>query len=101
MSSNNAHLIVCLYLKNCVRCKLFFPLLSTLQLSRDKHTLEDKLQDMQQALDSEENKSKQEHRQRLKLESSIQDLDEKFDRESKVCCQRVKQMKLCKMKRRS
>ena len=68
----------------------FFSLLSTLQLSRDKHTLEDKLQDMQQALDSEENKSKQEHRQRLKLESNIQDLDEKFDRESKVCCWRVK-----------
>ena len=54
------------------------------QLTRDKRTLEDKLQDMQQALDSEENKSKQEHRQRLKLESNIQDLDEKLDRESKV-----------------
>jgi len=35
-------------------------------------------------LESEENKSKQEHRQRLKLESNIQDLDEKLDRESKV-----------------
>ena len=74
----------------CIRWKLFFPLLSTLQLSRDKHTLEDKLQDMQQALDSEENKCKQEHRQRLKLESNIQDLDEKLDRESKVCGWRVK-----------
>ena len=40
---------------------------------------------MQQALEGEENKGKQEHRQRLKLESSIQELDEKFDRESKVC----------------
>ena len=60
------------------------PQSSFLQLSRDKRTLEDKLQDTQQALEGEENKSKQEHRQRLKLESNIQDLDEKLDRESKV-----------------
>ena len=46
--------------------------------------MEEKLAESQQALEAEESKAKQEHRQRLKLESHIQDLDEKFDRESKV-----------------
>ena len=32
----------------------------------------------------EENKSKQEHRQRVKLESSLQDVEEKLDRETNV-----------------
>ena len=54
------------------------------QLSRDKKTLEDKLLEVQQALELEENKAKQEHRQRLKLESLIQELEEKLDRESNV-----------------
>ena len=54
------------------------------QLSRDKKTLEEKLHETQQALESEENKAKQEHRQRLKLESNIQDLDEKLHRETNV-----------------
>jgi septal ring factor EnvC (AmiA/AmiB activator) len=55
-----------------------------LQLSRDKKTLEEKLQETQTALETEENKAKQEHRQRLKLESHIQDLDEKLHRETNV-----------------
>lgn len=55
-----------------------------LKLSRDKKTLEEKLQETQTALETEENKSKQEHRQRLKLESHIQDLDEKLHRETNV-----------------
>ena len=55
-----------------------------LQLSRDKKTLEEKLQETQTALETEENKAKQEHRQRLKLESNIQDLDEKLHRETNV-----------------
>ena len=54
------------------------------QLSRDKKTLEEKLHETQTALETEENKAKQEHRQRLKLESHIQDLDEKLDRETNV-----------------
>lgn len=54
------------------------------QLSRDKKTLEEKLHETQTALETEENKAKQEHRQRLKLESQIQDLDEKLDRETNV-----------------
>ena len=54
------------------------------QLSRDKKTLEEKLQETQTALETEENKAKQEHRQRLKLESHIQDLDEKLHRETNV-----------------
>ena len=54
------------------------------QLSRDKKSLEDKLQETQSALEGEENKSKSEHRSRLKLESGLQDTEEKLDRESKV-----------------
>ena len=54
------------------------------QLSRDKKTLEEKLHETQTALETEENKAKQEHRQRLKLESNIQDLDEKLHRETNV-----------------
>ncbi len=54
------------------------------QLSRAKKTLEEKLQETQTALETEENKAKQEHRQRLKLESHIQDLDEKLHRETNV-----------------
>lgn len=63
---------------------LTFEYSSRQQLSRDKKTLEEKLQETQTALETEENKSKQEHRQRLKLESHIQDLDEKLDRETNV-----------------
>ena len=37
-----------------------------------------------QALESEEGKAKAEHRQRLKLEASLQEVDEKLDRETKV-----------------
>ena len=55
------------------------------QLSRDKKSLEEKLQEMQTALEGEENKSKTEHRSRLKLESGLQDSEEKLDREAKVC----------------
>ncbi len=54
------------------------------QLSRDKKTLEEKLGETQAALETEENKSKQEHRQRVKLESSLQDVEEKLDRETNV-----------------
>ena len=54
------------------------------QLTRDRKTMEEKLSETQQALEAEEGKSKQEHRQRLKLEAQLQDLDEKFDRETKV-----------------
>lgn len=57
----------------------------TPQLTRDKKSLEDKLQETQQALEGEENKSKTEHRSRLKLESGLQDTEEKLDRENKVC----------------
>ena len=60
------------------------PSLLSMQLSRDKKTLEEKLQETQTALETEENKAKQEHRQRLKLESNIQDLDEKLHRETNV-----------------
>ena len=35
-------------------------------------------------LEQEENKAKQEHRQRLKLEQIIAELEEKLDRETKV-----------------
>ena len=59
-------------------------LLLLLQLSRDKKVLEDKLQETQQSLEGEENKSKLEHRSRLKLESGVQDLEEKLGRENKV-----------------
>ncbi len=54
------------------------------QLSRDKKTLEEKLGETQTALETEENKSKQEHRQRVKLESNLQDVEEKLDRETNV-----------------
>lgn len=54
------------------------------QLSRDKKTLEEKLQETQAHLEAEENKAKQEHRQRLKLESNLQDVEEKLDRETNV-----------------
>ena len=57
------------------------------QLSRDKKSLEDKLSETQSALEGEENKSKTEHRLRLKLESGLQDSEEKLDRENKVCVQ--------------
>ena len=55
------------------------------QLARDKKSLEEKLQETQQALEGEENKSKTEHRSRLKLESGLQDSEEKLERENKVC----------------
>ncbi len=54
------------------------------QLSRDKKTLDEKLQETQTALESEEGKSKSEHRARLKLESNLQELEEKMDREVAV-----------------
>jgi len=54
------------------------------QLSRDKKTLDEKLQETQAALESEEGKSKSEHRARLKLESNLQELEEKMDREVAV-----------------
>ena len=40
--------------------------------------------DTQTALEQEENKAKQEHRQRLKLEQLIAELEEKLAREIKV-----------------
>ncbi len=48
--------------------------------------LDDKLQETQTALEAEENKAKGEHRARLKLESALQDLEEKMDRENAVSC---------------
>ena len=42
------------------------------------------MQETQSALEGEENKSKTEHRSRLKLESGLQDSEEKLDREGKV-----------------
>ncbi len=46
--------------------------------------LDEKLQETQAALESEEAKSKSEHRARLKLESNLQELEEKMDREVAV-----------------
>ncbi len=46
--------------------------------------LDEKIQETQAALESEEGKAKQEHRARLKLESNVQDLEEKLDRETAV-----------------
>lgn len=46
--------------------------------------LDDKLQETQTALEAEENKAKSEHRTRLKLESSMQDVEEKLHRETAV-----------------
>ena len=42
------------------------------------------MQETQATLEQEENKAKQEHRQRLKLEQIIAELEEKLDRETKV-----------------
>lgn len=46
--------------------------------------LDEKLQETQTALEAEENKAKGEHRAKLKLESAMQELEEKMDRESAV-----------------
>lgn len=46
--------------------------------------LDEKLSETQSALESEENKSKAEHRARLKLESAQQELEEKMERETAV-----------------
>ena len=75
-------LLVC----STILCTVFTlaPLLSSVQLSRDKKMLDEKLQETQSALETEEGKSKSEHRARLKLESNIQELDEKLDREVAV-----------------
>ena len=56
-----------------------------LQLSRERKNLEDKLQETHATLEQEENKAKQEHRQRVKLEQIIAELQEKLEREIKVC----------------
>ena len=53
-------------------------------MTRDKKTLDEKLQETQSALESEENKAKGEHRARLKLESNLQDIEEKMERENAV-----------------
>jgi uncharacterized FlaG/YvyC family protein len=42
------------------------------------------LQETQSALEAEESKAKGEHRARLKLESAVQELDEKMERETAV-----------------
>lgn len=55
-----------------------------MQLARDKKTLDEKLQETQSALEAEEGKAKGEHRARLKLESAVQELEEKMERESAV-----------------
>ena len=54
------------------------------QLTRDKKMLDEKLQEVQGALEAEENKAKGEHRARLKLESAVQELEEKVERENAV-----------------
>lgn len=46
--------------------------------------MEGKLAELQDALTSEENKSKQEHRQRMKLEQILTDLEAKLEREMNV-----------------
>ena len=46
--------------------------------------LDEKLQETQVALEAEEGKAKSEHRAKLKLESVIQDVEEKLDRETSV-----------------
>ena len=46
--------------------------------------MEGKLAELQDALASEENKSKQEHRQRMKLEQALADLEAKLEREMNV-----------------
>ena len=46
--------------------------------------MEGKLAELQDALTSEENKSKQEHRQRMKLEQTLADLEAKLEREMNV-----------------
>lgn len=58
---------------------------NVLQLSRERKNLEEKLQETHAALEQEENKAKQEHRQRIKLEQIIAELEEKLEREIKVC----------------
>lgn len=55
-----------------------------LQLARDKKMLDEKLQETQSALEAEENKAKGEHRAKLKLESAVQEVEEKLDRETAV-----------------
>lgn len=67
-----------------------FPSLSPfLQLTRDKKMLDEKLQETQSALETEESKAKTEHRARLKLESAYQEVEEKLDRENAVSKQIV------------
>ena len=46
--------------------------------------LDEKLQETQIALEAEETKAKSEHRARLKLESAMQEVEEKLDRENAV-----------------
>ena len=46
--------------------------------------MEEKLHETQSSLETEENKAKTEHRARLKLESAIQEVEERFDREAAV-----------------
>ncbi len=71
--------LMCEALAPCLTTPLFL-----VQLSRDKKSLEEKLGETQAHLEAEEAKSKQEHRTRLKLESSLQDVEEKLDRETHV-----------------
>ena len=61
-------------------------LLFVSKLSRERKHLEEKLNETQTSLEQEENKLKQEHRQRLKLEQLIAELEEKLEREIKVHC---------------
>ena len=46
--------------------------------------MEEKLEETLTTLEQEENKAKQEHRHRMKLEQLIAELQEKLDRETKV-----------------
>ena len=75
---------ICYYCTGCSLNLFNSACVFRLQLARDKKSLEEKLQETQSALEGEENKSKTEHRSRLKLESGLQDTEEKLDREGKV-----------------
>lgn len=66
----------------CISNWLWLP-----QLTREKKNYEEKLKDIHTALEQEENKAKQEHRQRVKLEQLIAELEEKLEREIKVLFQ--------------
>ena len=64
------------FLNGWLRVVSNFDVTIFIQLSRERKNFEEKLHETHASLEQEENKAKQEHRQRIKLEQIIAELEE-------------------------